>query len=173
MPVPAHGPLDPRARHLQDVAITQGTARIEPLFERSANPAAVFDRDVPWRTVNADLDERSVRRTADAQVGQVEPQCFEPGPKGLDKTLSEHEKKARAELRPLQDGNVARVPPMSTEGSTEVSDHPSIPPARRAMGEESVTLLGAAPRGDRDLLDAQRPRLLRQNCAQVQHHCSG
>src|SRR6266540_561177 len=43
MPVPAHGPLDPRARHLQDITITQGTARIEPLFERSADPAAVFD----------------------------------------------------------------------------------------------------------------------------------
>src|SRR5438105_13136614 len=104
-------------------------ARIEPLLERAADPAAVFDRDVPRRTVNADLDERSVRRTADAQVGQVEPQCFEPGPKGLDKTLSEHEKKARAELRPLQDGNVARVPPMSTEGPPDVGHHPSSQPA--------------------------------------------
>src|SRR6266496_313513 len=100
MPVPAHGPLDPRARYLQDVAITQGTARIEPLFERSADPAAVFDRDVPWRTVNADLDERSVRRTADAQVGQIEPQCFQPGSEGLDKTLSEHGKKSAGRTSP-------------------------------------------------------------------------
>ena len=93
MAVPAHGPFDPRARHLQDIPIAQGTAYIEPLFERPTDLAAVFDRDVPWRTVNADLDERSIRRTADAQVGQIEPQCFEPGPKGLDKTLSEHKKK--------------------------------------------------------------------------------
>src|SRR6266436_4388276 len=81
MAMPAHGPLDPRARHLQDIPITQGaaTVRVEPLFDGSADPAAVFDRDVPRRTVNADLDERSVRRTADAQVGQIEPQCFHPG----------------------------------------------------------------------------------------------
>jgi len=92
MPVPAHGPLDPRARHLQDIAIAQGAAtiRIEPLLEGSADPTAIVDRDVPWRTVNADLDERSVRRAADAQVGQVEPQRFQPGSEGLDKTLSEH-----------------------------------------------------------------------------------
>src|SRR6266436_3336028 len=172
MAMPAHGPLDPRARHLQDIPIAQGTARIEPLFERPADPAAVFDRDVPRRTVNADLDERSVRRTADAQVGQIEPQCFHPGPEGLDKTLSEHEKKARAELRPLQDGNVAWGSSMSTERATEVRDHPSIPSARRAMREEPVPRLGAAPRRDRDLPDPQPPRLLRQDRAEVEQHSS-
>src|SRR5439155_3868834 len=92
MAVPAHGPLDPRARHLQDIPIAQGTAHIKPLLERPTDPAAVFDRDVPWRTVNADLDERSVRRPADAQVGQIEPQRFEPGSEGLDMTLSAHAK---------------------------------------------------------------------------------
>jgi hypothetical protein len=41
------------------------------------------------------LDERPVRRAADAQVGQIEAQRFQPGPKGLDETLSKHGKKKR------------------------------------------------------------------------------
>src|SRR5436189_6460318 len=61
---------------------------------------------------------------------------------------------------------------MSTERSPEVRDHPSIPPARGAMREKSVTLLGAAPRRNRDLLDAQLARLLRQDGAQIQQHRS-
>src|SRR2546426_9036151 len=171
MAVPAHGPLDPRARHLQDIPLAEGapTVRVEPLFERAADPAAVFDRDVPRRTVNADLDERSVRRTADAQIGQIEPQCFEPGPEGLDKTLSEHEKKARAELRPLLDENVAGVLPMSTERSTDVGHHPSIPPARRSVREKAVAILGTAPGGHRDVVYTELARLLGQDRAEIEH----
>src|SRR2546426_3724411 len=173
MAMPAHGPLDPRARHLQDIPIAQGTTRIEPLFERPADPAAVFDRDVPRRTVNADLDERSVRRTADAQVGQIEPQCFQPGPEGLDKTLSEHEKKERAELRPLLDENVAGVLPMANERSTDVGHHPSIPPARRSVREKAVAILGTAPGGHRDVLYAELARLLGQDRAEIEHDRTG
>src|SRR5256886_13558422 len=175
MPVPAHGPLDPRARHLQDIAIAQGapTIRIEPLLEGSADPTAIVDRDVPWRTVNADLDERSVRCTADAQVGQVEPQRVQPGSEGLDKTLSEHEKKARAELRPHHVGNVAGVPSMSTERPAQVRHHATVPSARAPMGEEAVASLGAAPGRDRDLVDAEVPGLPRQDFAQVELDCAG
>src|SRR3989449_1565915 len=173
MAVPADGPPDPRARTHKDIPIAQGTTRIEPLFERPADTAAVFDRDVPRRTVNANLDERSVRRTADAQVGQIEPHCFQPGPEGLDKTLSEHEKKARAELRPLLDENVAGVSPMSTERSTDVGHHPSIPPARRPVREKAVAILGTAPGGHRDVLDAELARLLGQDRAEIEHDRTG
>ena len=89
----------------------------EPVFATSQRPAdtgAVLNGDGPWRAVDSDLDERAIRRAADAQVGQVEPQLRQPGPKGLDETLSEHEKKVRAELRPLQGRNVAGVPAVST-----------------------------------------------------------
>src|SRR5882762_8806693 len=61
---------------------------------------------------------------------------------------------------------------MSTERSPDVRDHPSIPPARGAMREEPVPLLGAAPRRDRDLLDSQSPRLLHQGRSQVEQHRS-
>src|SRR6266699_2702808 len=77
-------------------------------------------------------------------------------------------KNARAELRPLQGGNVAGGSPMSTECATEVRDHPAIPSARRAMRVEPVPLLRAAPRRDRDLPDPQGLRLLCQDRAEVE-----
>src|SRR2546426_264523 len=127
--VPAHGPLNPPARHFQHIAITQGTARIQPLLERSADAAAVFDRDVPWRTVNADLDERPVRRTADAQVGQIEPQRLQPGPKGLDKTLSEHGKKSAGRTSPASGGECSRGLPHVNRALGR-GRRPSVRPAR-------------------------------------------
>jgi hypothetical protein len=39
------------------------------------------------------LDQRPVRRAADAEVGQIEAQRFQPDPKGLDETVGEHKKK--------------------------------------------------------------------------------
>src|SRR2546426_10061739 len=83
------------------------------------------------------------------------------------------EKKARAELRPLQEGNVAGVSPMSTERSAEVGYHPSVPPARGAMREEPVTPFGAAPGGEGYLGDAQIARLLSQDRAEVKHYRPG
>src|SRR5437667_2948044 len=129
--MPAHGPLDPRARHLQDIAIPQGarSVRVEPLFECPADPAAVFDRDVPWRTVNADLDERSVRRPADAQVGQIEPQRFEPGSEGLDKTLSEHGKKSAGRTSPASGWECSRGLPYVNRAPGR-GRRPSVRPAR-------------------------------------------
>src|SRR2546422_8798932 len=129
--MPAHSPLDPRARHLQDIAIAQGarSVRVEPLFERPADPAAVFDRDVPWRTVNADLDERSVRRPADAQVGQIEPQRFEPGSEGLDKTLSEHGKKSAGRTSPASGWECSRGLP-HVNRAPGPGRQPSVRPAR-------------------------------------------
>ena len=109
MPVPAHGPFDPRARHLQHVAITKGTTGVEPLLQRPTDPAAVFDRDFPWRTVNADLNERPVRRTADAQVGQIEPHLLHAGSKGLDETFSEHKKKRGPNFARFTDGMLPRM----------------------------------------------------------------
>src|SRR6266849_2523015 len=137
--MPTHGPLDPRARHLQDVAIAEGppppaapaapAVRVEPLLERPADPAAVFDRDVPWRTVNADLDERSVRRPADAQVGQIEPQRFEPGSEGLDKTLSEHGKKSAGRTSLASGWECSRGLPYDNRAPGRCR-RPSVRPAR-------------------------------------------
>src|SRR4051812_2918895 len=79
MAVPLQRPLDARARDLEHVAVAQGTTCIQPLFQCTAGTGAVLDRDVPWRTVDSDLNERSVRRAADAKVGEIEPQHFQPG----------------------------------------------------------------------------------------------
>src|SRR4051812_41863054 len=176
MPVPAHGSVDPRARHLQHVAMTEGTRPavcVEPLFERPADSAAVFDRDVAGRTVDTDLDERSVRRPADSQVGQIEPQCFQPGSKGLDKTLSEHKKKRGPNFARITEGNVPWVPSMSTERPAEVGDHPAVAPAGRAMRVKAIASLGAAPRRDRDLINSERARLTRERGAQIEHDRPG
>ncbi|OLB50545.1 MAG: hypothetical protein AUI08_05305 [Gemmatimonadetes bacterium 13_2_20CM_2_65_7] len=70
------------------------------MLQRSADPAAVLDRDQPWRTVDSDLDERPVRRTADAKIGQIEAHRLEPAAEGLDETLSEHGKKSAGRTSP-------------------------------------------------------------------------
>src|SRR5258705_1871176 len=61
---------------------------------------------------------------------------------------------------------------MSTERSPDVRDHPSIPPAKVAIRENPSPILGAERRRNRDLLDAQLARLLRQDRPQVQQHRS-
>jgi hypothetical protein len=60
------------------------------------------------------LNERPVRRTADAQVCQIEAQLLYPGSKGLDETFSEHKKKRGPNFARIMDGNVARVLSVST-----------------------------------------------------------
>jgi hypothetical protein len=39
------------------------------------------------------LNERPLLRAADAEVGQLEPQRSQPGPKRLDEAVGEHKKK--------------------------------------------------------------------------------
>src|SRR2546422_9461412 len=69
--VPAQWPLEPRARHLEDVAAAQWAVGVEPRLERPARRGAVLHRHTPrWlagRPFDAHLNERPVRRAADAE----------------------------------------------------------------------------------------------------------
>src|SRR5438270_730278 len=106
MPMPTDRPLDAGARDFEHVAVAQRAFSVQPLLQRPADPAAGFDRDLPWRTVDSDLNERPVRRAADPKVGQIEAQRFEPAAEGLDETLSEHGKKSAGRTSPASRGGM-------------------------------------------------------------------
>src|SRR5437016_5949768 len=65
-------------------------------------------------------------------------------------------------------GNVAGGPSMSTERLAEVRDHAAVAALRRPMREEPIAPLGAAPGGCRDFLDAEVPRVAREDGAEVE-----
>src|SRR3989442_11830961 len=80
------------------------------------------------------------------------------------------EKKARAELRPLQGGNVAGVETVSTYRAPQIGYHPAIPPARCPVRVKPLPAFRTAPGRNRHLLDSQVMRLLRQRGPATQLH---
>src|SRR5260370_35794202 len=74
----------------------------------------------------------------------------------LSESIRDAQKKARAELRPLEAGNLAAGRRVSSERQAEVGDHAPVAPARGAVGKELWAVVGAAPGRDRDGREAER-----------------
>src|SRR5260370_34522851 len=85
----------------------------------------------------------------------------------LSESIRDAQKKARAELRPLEAGNLAAGRRVSSERQAEVGDHAPVAPARGAVGKELCAVVGAAPGRDRDGREAERLRLAHQDRPQV------
>src|SRR5205807_5462354 len=103
-------------------------------------------RRVVRRPLDAHMNEGPLRRAADSEVGQLETQDFQSGPKRLDEAVGEHDqtqKKARAELRPLQRRNLAARLRLSSRGQRqpEIRDHAPVAPARSAVRKKLVAVV--------------------------------
>src|SRR5216684_2708978 len=177
MPMPAHWSFEPRARHLEHVAASQRTVRVEPRLERPARRGTIVHRHtsrrLAGRPFDAHLNERPVLRAADAEVGQFEAQRVQAGPKRLDEAVGEHKKKRGPNFARFTGRNLAARRRVSSERESHVSDHTPVAPARRAVREEVLAVMRAAPRRERDGCDPQGPPLLRQRGPEVHVPRSG
>src|SRR3989442_665451 len=175
MPMPAHGSFEPRARHLEHVAASQRTVRVEPRLERPARRPTIVHRHtsrrLAGRPFDAHLNERPVLRAADAEVGQFEAQRVQAGPKRLDEAVGEHKKKRGPNLVRFTGRNLAAGRRLSSEWQPCVGDHAPVAPTRGAVREEVLAVVRAAPGGDGDLSEAEGLGLPRQRGPEV--HVSG
>src|SRR6266481_1684921 len=172
--VPAQRPLDPRTRHFEHVAPPQRTVRVEPRLEDTARRGAIRHRHPArlgvWsrrRPLDAYLNERPGLSAADAEVGQLETECFQSGPKGLDEAVGEHKKKRGPNFARFTGRNLAARGRLSSERQSRVSDHASVAPARGPVREKVLAVMRTAPRGERDLSQPERLPLLRQRAPEI------
>src|SRR2546422_5993992 len=165
------GSFEPRARHLEHVAASQRTVRVEPRLERPARRATIVHRHtarrLAGRPFDAHLNERPVLRAADAEVGQFEAQRVQAGPKRLDEAVGEHKKRRGPNSARFTGRNLAARRRLSSERESRVGDHPAVAPTRSAVREEVLAVVRAAPGRDGDLPEAEGLALPRQRGPEV------
>src|SRR2546430_3163379 len=171
MPMPAHGSFEPRARHLEHVAASQRTVRVEPILERPARRGTIVhrytSRRLAGRPFDAHLNERPVLRAADAEVGRFEAQPVQAGPKRLDEAVGEHKKKRGPNFARFTGRNLPARRRLSSDpkglpalalgarfGRRQpgVGDHAPVAPTRSAVRGASVAVVRSAPGADGDPL---------------------
>ena len=91
-------------------AVPQASIRVEPGLQSPARGGAVGHRHGPRRVrrrpLDTHLDQRPVRRAADAKVSQLEPPLLHTDSKRLDEALGEHKKKRGPHFARFTDGGI-------------------------------------------------------------------
>src|SRR5213079_3052222 len=111
--------------------------------------------------LDAHLTERPGLSAANAEVGQLETQCLQSGPKGLDEAVGEHKKKRGPNFARFTGRNLATRERLSStpwgarsgHGQSCIGDHAPVASAGRAVRKEVLAVVRAAPGGERDRAD--------------------